>query len=144
VFIAFLALPFYLMALNPEPRLLPIEYAGAAVWLIGIIGESVADRQLKRFKDDPANKGRTCQAGLWSLSRHPNYFFEWIIWVGYGIAALGSPFGWLGLCSPVVMLYVLVFVTGIPLTEEQALRSRSDYREYQRTTSPFIPWFKRA
>ena len=144
VLVVLLSLPFYLMAVNPEPCLLPIELAGAAVWFVGIAGESVADRQLKRFKDPPANKGKTCQVGLWSLSRHPNYFFEWIIWVGYGVAALGSPYGWLGLLSTAAMLYILLNVTGIPLTEEQALRSRSDYREYQRTTSRFIPWFKRA
>ncbi len=145
VMIAVLSLPIWLMAINRTPELLPLEYVGAALWLVGVLGESVADGQLKRFKDDPANKGKTCRVGLWNFSRHPNYFFEWVIWISYAVMALTSPYGWAAVISPAVMLYVLLNVTGIPLTEEQALRTKGDdYRDYQRTTSKFIPWFKGA
>lgn len=137
-----LSLPFLLACLNTRAPLGILEKLAAAIWLIGILGEAIADAQLDAFKKNAAHKGKTCRAGLWEYSRHPNYFFEWIIWVGYAVFALGSPWGWLGLFSPALILYFLLGLTGIPATEAQALRSRGDeYREYQRTTSAFIPWF---
>ena len=118
---------------------------GSLLWLLGLLGESLADRQLARFRADPANKGKVCQAGLWNYSRHPNYFFEWLVWVGYAVFALGSPWGWLGLIAPGLMLHFLLNVTGIPMTEELSLKSKGDaYRDYQRTTSAFVPWFKKT
>jgi steroid 5-alpha reductase family enzyme len=137
-----LSLPFLLACLDVRAPLGILEKLGAAIWLIGILGEATADAQLDAFKKHPASKGKTCRTGLWNYSRHPNYFFEWTIWLGYAIFALGSPWGWLGLFSPALILYFLLALTGIPATEAQALRSRGDeYREYQRTTSAFIPWF---
>jgi steroid 5-alpha reductase family enzyme len=139
-----LSLPFLLACLDPRAPLGKLEKIGAAIWLISICGEAVADYQLNRFKKDPTNKGKTYRAGLWSYSRHPNYFFEWMIWVGYAIFALGSPWGWLGMISPALMLYFLLGSTGIAATEAQALRTRGvEYRAYQRTTSTFIPWFRK-
>ncbi len=115
---------------------------GATIWAIGVVGETVADRQLARFRAQPANRGRTCRDGLWRTSRHPNYFFEWITWWSYVVIAWGAPYGWVALMGPVLMLLFLYKVTGIPYTEAQALRSRGDdYRAYQRTTSAFVPWF---
>jgi steroid 5-alpha reductase family enzyme len=109
--------------------------------LAAITGEALADAQLAAFKRDAANRGRVCEAGLWRYSRHPNYFFEWLIWVAYFVFAVGSPWGWVALIGPASILYLLLRVTGIPMTEEQSLRSRGDaYRRYQRTTSAFIPW----
>lgn len=142
--IVILSLPVYLVSMNPDPGISWLEWVGITVWLVGIIGETIADQQLKRFKDNPANKGKTCQVGLWHYSRHPNYFFEWIIWMGYFIIALPAPYGWLAVISPAAMLYVLLRVTGIPLTEIQAVKSRGEeYRDYQRTTSAFVPWFRK-
>ena len=137
-----LSAPFLLAAVNPEPQLSWLEYAGAVLWLAAISGEIASDWQLSRFKADPRNKGKTCRAGLWNLSRHPNYFFEWLIWMAFAIFALASPYGYIGLLSPALILYFLFKVTGIPATEAQALRSRGeDYRRYQQTTSAFVPWF---
>jgi len=137
-----LSLPFLLACLDSRAPLGLFEKFGGAIWIAGILGESLADAQLSAFKRNPTNKGKLCRAGLWNYSRHPNYFFEWLIWLGYATFALASPWGWLGLLSPALILYFLLGVTGIPATEEQALRSRGDqYREYQRTTSAFIPWF---
>ncbi|HEY3350963.1 MAG TPA: DUF1295 domain-containing protein [Thermoanaerobaculia bacterium] len=141
----FLSLPMLLAALNPAPRFSGWEIAGAALWLVSIAGESLADAQLTAFKRDPANRGRTCDVGLWRYSRHPNYFFEWLVWVSWLVFALGSPWGSLSALGPALMLFFLLRVTGIPATEEQALRSRGeDYRRYQRTTSAFVPWFPKT
>jgi len=115
------------------------------LWLIAISGEALADAQLAAFKRHAANRGRVCDAGLWRYSRHPNYFFEWLIWMAYAVFAFPSPYGYLALIIPAVMLFFLFKVTGIPATEEQSLRSRGDkYREYQRTTSRFVPWFPKG
>jgi steroid 5-alpha reductase family enzyme len=140
-----LSLPFLLAARNPNPGLSPVEWAGAALWTLAFAGELTADAQLSAFKSRPGNKGRTCQAGLWRFSRHPNYFFEWVVWMSFALFALASPHGWLGFLSPALILYFLLRVTGIPATEEQALRSRrEEYRRYRQTTSAFIPWFRKA
>jgi steroid 5-alpha reductase family enzyme len=99
---------------------------------------------LNAFKNDPTNKGKVCRVGLWNYSRHPNYFFEWLIWMAYLIFALASDGGWIAVFAPAIMLYLLLRVTGIPLTEENAIKSKGDlYREYQRTTSAFVPWFRK-
>lgn len=135
-----LSVPFYLATQNTAPSLSWTELGAAVLWLIAIAGESLADRQLAAFKRDPENRGKTCRAGLWSWSRHPNYFFEWLIWVAFALFAVTAPWGWIGVLAPVLMLYFLFRVTGIPATEEQALRSRGDdYRRYQQTTSAFFP-----
>ena len=141
----FLGIPFLLAAVNPAAPIAPLEWAGLAIWIVAIVGETAADRQLERFKSRPASRGKTCREGLWRYSRHPNYFFEWLVWIAYATFALASPGGWLSLACPALMLYFLLRVTGIPATEAQALKSRGeDYREYQRTTSAFVPWFPRA
>ena len=109
---------------------------------MAVLGETIADRQLARFRADPENRGKTCNQGLWRYSRHPNYFFEWIHWFAYIFLAVGSPHWWLALLGPLVMAVFLLKITGIPYTELQSLKSKGEsYREYQRTTSAFIPWF---
>ena len=141
VLIVLLAVPVQLACLNPASQLNAIEIAGALVWLTGICGEALSDAQMQRFKADPASKGKVCQVGLWRYSRHPNYFFESVVWWGFWLFACGSPWGWVTLYAPLLMLHFLLRVTGIPLTEECAVKSKGDaYREYQRTTSAFVPW----
>jgi steroid 5-alpha reductase family enzyme len=137
-----LAVPFLLIAFNPDASLSGVEWAGAALWLLAVAGESLADRQLTAFKSDPANRGRVCKAGLWRYSRHPNYFFELMIWVSYAVIAVPAPWGLLAWISPAIMLFLLTRVSGIPLTERYSLESRGEaYRQYQRETSALIPWF---
>ena len=141
VLVTIFSLPFLIIAWNPAPSLSVLEIAGLALAVVSLCGEAIADRQLANFKADPANRGRVCQAGLWGYSRHPNYFFESLIWWAFFLTALGSPYGWVTLICPLLMLYFLWKVTGIPLTEEYAVKSKGDaYREYQRTVSAFIPW----
>jgi steroid 5-alpha reductase family enzyme len=118
----------------------PLEWAGAALWLVAISGEALADAQLAAFKRDRKNAGKVCDAGLWRYSRHPNYFFEWLIWVSYFVFACASPWGWAGILSPACILFLLLRVTGIPATEEQSVRSKGDaYRRYQETDERLRP-----
>jgi steroid 5-alpha reductase family enzyme len=139
--VVLLGVPFLLPVLNPAPQLHALEIAGTVLWLLALTGEAMADAQLAGFKRDPANRGRVCAAGLWRYSRHPNYFFEWLVWVAYFVFALASPWGVLAVIAPASILYLLLRVTGIPLTEEQSLRSKGDaYRRYQARTSAFVPW----
>ena len=139
-----LSLPFLLAALDHSPNIHWTVWLGLALWVVSILGEGLADEQLRRFKVDPANGGKTCRAGLWRYSRHPNYFFEWLVWVAFFLLSVASPWGWSALACPMVMLYFLLRVTGIPYTEAQSLRSRpEDYRRYQMETSAFIPWFSK-
>ncbi len=135
-----LSLPFAQIMVNSDPGIKWVEFLGAGVWFVGVIGESAADYQLKRFKANTSNKGKICQTGLWFYSRHPNYFFEWLIWMAYFIIALGSPWGFLSIICPLSILYFLLNVTGIPYTETQMIKSRGQaYIDYQKTTSSFIP-----
>ena len=139
------SLPFLVIAADATPTFTWRDWVGLGVWLTAIIGESLADRQLARFRADTRHRGKTCRVGLWRYSRHPNYFFEWLHWWTYVIIGFGSSLWWLTLIGPLLMLYLLFKVTGIPATEAQAVTSRGDdYRAYQRTTSAFIPWFPKT
>ena len=140
-----LSIPFLAASRNPNTSLSALEWAAVVLWVAAIAGEVTADSQLNRFKSDPASKGRTCQVGLWRYSRHPNYFFEWLIWMAFALFACASPYGYWGFISPALILYFVLRVTGIPATEAQALRSRGEeYRRYQQTTSAFVPWFRKS
>ncbi len=135
------ALPI-LVASRNEALLGFWDAAGGIVWLLGVGGVALSDWQLKQFRENSQNRGKTCRRGLWRYSRHPNYFFEWLHWWAYPCFAVGAAFWWLTPIVPLVLLYFLLFVTGIPPTEKQAVASRGeDYRKYQRTTNAFIPWF---
>lgn len=142
--VVFFVLPFLVIAVSPASFGAWYDWLGIAVWIIALAGEATADRQLARWRADPANAGRTCRGGLWHYSRHPNYFCEWLLWFAYVALAVGGSWWPIALVVPVVLLFLLLFVTGIPYTEKRALASRGDdYRAYQRTTSAFIPWFPR-
>lgn len=114
--------------------------AAAIMMLLAFIGESTADQQLYRFKQKPEHHGKTMDQGLWKYSRHPNYFFEWLHWFAYPILGLaaGQYLLWV---YPLLMWAFLYYITGIPFSEQQALRHRGqNYRDYQQRTSMFIPW----
>ena len=138
------ALPMLIAAWNPTPFGM-LDVIGIAIWFLALAGETIADRQLDSFRNNPSNKGQVCKQGLWRFSRHPNYFFEWIHWWSYVFLAVSYPIGWLSIVAPFAMLFFILRVTGIPPTERQALKSRGDlYRDYQRTTSAFFPWFPKS
>ena len=130
--------------LSTEPLGL-VSWVGAALACAGVACEALADAQLARFKANPDHAGKVMDQGLWRYSRHPNYFCEWLLWFSYVALAATSVWWPVALIVPVVLLLLLLMVTGIPYTEKRALASRGDdYRAYQRSTSPFIPWFPRS
>lgn len=135
------ALPAWVVANDPSSDWTLLVFAGLAFWVVSLLGESIADRQLAAFKKDPSNKGKVCEVGLWGWSRHPNYFFEWLHWFACPLIAWGAPNHWVAWLGPVVMLLFLYRVSGIPYTEQQSIKSRGDaYRDYQRRVSAFFPW----
>ena len=140
--VAVFSLPFLVLIQSPRPPFTLIELVGLLIWIGAVSGEAMADWQLAQFRSKSWNRDRVCRDGFWRYSRHPNYFFEWLHWWAYVVMGVSTP-GWLlTWIGPVGMGWALLKVTGIPWTERQALASRGeDYREYQRTTSSFIPWF---
>jgi steroid 5-alpha reductase family enzyme len=137
-----LVFSIFVAARFPSDALRLQDTLGALILFIGIAGEALADAQLKRFRENPAHKGRVCDAGLWRWSRHPNYFFEWLGWLAYPVIAISFDYawGWATLLAPVFMYWILMHVTGIPPLEAQMLRSRGErYRAYQSRTSMFFP-----
>lgn len=142
--IVLLSVPYMAVA-NQTGTFHPYHFLGLLIGWGGILGESLADRQLQRWRRDPANAGKTCRSGLWRYSRHPNYFFEWVHWWGYVVLCFPSWQTILTLIGPLLMLLFLYRLTGIPYAERQAVLSRGeDYRAYQRQTSAFFPWFPRG
>jgi steroid 5-alpha reductase family enzyme len=138
------SLPLLAVSGHPAPASWQLA-AAACLWLLSVGGETLADAQLARFRANPSNRGKTCRSGLWRYSRHPNYFFEWLHWCAYAVVAIDAPLAWLGWLGPVVMYLFLRYISGIPFTELQALRTRGDdYREYQRTTPMLFPWFPKS
>ncbi|MCX5512904.1 hypothetical protein C3941_02555 [Kaistia algarum] len=140
----FLVVTFHIAAHNPAPGLRPQDYAAILLLAIAVIGETIADRQLHAFRR-AGHRGKVCDVGLWSWSRHPNYFFEWLGWCAYPLFAIdlsGSyPWGWIALTGPAFMYWLLVHVSGIPLLEAHMLRSRPEaFRTYQRRVSAFFPY----
>ena len=130
------------MILVQNPNDLGIwDHLGLIIWITGFVGVSLADKQLRMFKQKHRDSRKeVCNTGLWKYSRHPNYFFEWVLWLGYiplGILATGGP--WLFLIPPVLYLF-LAKVTGIPFVEARKLEaSGEEYKNYVKTTSSFFP-----
>lgn len=143
-----LGLAMFLAAHNPAaaPRLQ--DYVAIVVFAAAIAGEAVADRELRNFRQKSTERGGICDVGLWRLSRHPNYFFEWLGWLGYALIAIdftgGYAWGWLALAAPACMYWLLVHVSGIPPLEQHMLRTRgAAFRAYQARTNAFFPWRSR-
>lgn len=137
--------PFLCASFAGDSRIAPLEWVGLAIAAIGIFGEAVADGQSAAFKRRPQKAKTVLDVGLWRYSRHPNYFFEMLVWIGFALAAVPLPLGWSAIASPVLIVYFLLRVTGIPLTEKHSLETHGQaYRDYQRRTSAFIPWARKS
>ena len=136
-------------ALRPGEGLMLTDYVGAVILAVAIAGEGIADQQMKTFKVDKANRGKIMDKGLWGLSRHPNYVFEWFGWVAYPVMAIdlfgpsgggGWPWGWAALIAPIVMYLILTRLTGVPPLEAAMLKSRGQaYADYQNRVGAFFP-----
>jgi steroid 5-alpha reductase family enzyme len=140
----FLALSVLAAAHHPAAALRWNDGIGIAILVVAILGEGIGDAQLARFRADRANEKRVCDIGLWGLSRHPNYFFQWLGWVAYPVIAIDVtglyPWGWIALTGPVFMYWLLAHVSGVPPLEAHMLRSRGDaYRAYQARVNAFFP-----
>jgi len=122
------------------PGLTILDLAGTVLWVLGMALEIVADRQLKGFLAEPGNRGRVMDRGLWHYSRHPNYFGESLVWWGIYLAAAATPGGRMTFLSPLLLTFLLVRVSGVPLLEEALAERREGYREYMQRTSAFFPW----
>lgn len=133
-----IALPV-IYSVDQSPREMNfIVYAGALIWIIGFIFESVGDSQLKSFKANPANKGKLMTSGLWSITRHPNYFGEVTQWWGVFIMAAQLDSLWL-IVSPLMITYLILKVSGVPMLEK-LMEGRPGFEEYKAKTSIFVPW----
>lgn len=142
-----LALSAWLAAAAPRGPLGAQDALGIALFALALAGEASADRQMARFRVDPANRGRICDRGLWAWSRHPNYFFEWMAWLAYPTIAISLPHptSLLALGAPLVMYVLLARVSGVPPLEAHLKRSRPDaFASYESRVSEFWPWPPRA
>lgn len=136
--------PFLIAAVTQNRPLTVLEWLGLGVAVVGIVGEAIADWQSQAFKKMKNLKKTILDTGLWRYSRHPNYFFEIVAWIGFAVAAAGFAWGWVALSCPLLITYFLLRVTGVPLTEKHSIETHGEeYRQYQRTTNRLIPWTPR-
>ena len=133
------SLPVILGNADDSPGVGPIAVVGIMLWLVGLTFEAVGDYQLAKFKKDPSNVTKVMDKGLWSLTRHPNYFGDALLWWGIGIVGAETGSGIFGLVGPLVMTFFLLKVSGVPMLERSLSRRREGYADYVAKTSGFIP-----
>ncbi|CAM2742680.1 DUF1295 domain-containing protein [Legionella worsleiensis] len=140
VLITLVALPWYFCGTSLVGYLTLFDYCGILLVIAGLTGETLADMQLQHFKKSPS--GAVCTVGLWNYSRHPNYFFEWMVWCGFSLFALSHSYGFVGFISPLTLYLIMTQITG-PMTEAGSIKSRGQaYVDYQKTTPMFFPRLK--
>lgn len=110
------------------------------IWVVSVMGESLADTQMEEFRRRPENRGKVCDEGLWYYSRHPNYFFECLHWLAYMPLAIGTPWAWVSCAAPLIMAGLLMKLSGIPMLEKGLLARKPGYADYVARTSALIPW----
>ena len=140
--VAVIGLPHLFIQLGerpPEPQW--SDWLGLALFAIGFFFEAVGDWQLQRFRDDPANQGKVLRTGLWRYTRHPNYFGDATLWLGFAFGALASQGGWIGFFSFALELFLLLKVSGVVLLEKTIVKRRPEYEDYIAATPAFFPWF---
>ena len=138
-----LAISAYVAAASPRPAPDLRDGLALLIFAIALFGEQTADRQMAAFKAKPENRGRICERGLWAWSRHPNYFFEWLGWLGLPVLAVDRDYlpGGLALLAPAWMYVLLVHVSGVPPLEAAMRRSRgASFEDYSRRVNRFWPW----
>lgn len=132
--------PVLVVFSQAQAPLLWFNWLGLAVWCIGFFFEAIGDWQLDRFVRRPENQGKIMTTGLWRFTRHPNYFGEATMWWGMLLLVLGMPLAPLAVLSPVLITFLLLQVSGIPMLEAR-WAGRPDWEEYKKRTSAFFPWF---
>lgn len=119
-----------------------LDFAGIALWVVGMVFEVVGDLQLSRFRKDPSNRGKVLDTGLWRYTRHPNYFGNATLWWGFYLVALSAG-GWWTIVSPLLMTFLLLKVSGVALLEKDIGGRRPEYRQYIQRTNAFFPGLPR-
>ena len=137
-FLFVIALPVILANNAAEYKIGILDGIGFLIWLIGFYFEVVGDAQLAKFIKNPANKGRLIQTGLWAYSRHPNYFGEVTLWWGIWLMTLSTFNGWYGIISPILITFLILKVSGIPMLEKK-MEQNADFADYKRRVSAFFP-----
>lgn len=134
------ALPlFYAITSGTPAALTLLDWAGILLFAFGFLFEAIGDEQLRRFKADPANKGRVMNTGLWRYTRHPNYFGEAVLWWGLGLIGAATPLGWIGLIGPAIITFLLLRVSGVAMLEKTLKTTKPGYAEYIASTPAFFP-----
>lgn len=137
VLILIISLPWFFASKVEISTLGWFDWLALTLALFAIAMEGLADYQLHRFKQTSTNQ--VCNQGLWSLCRHPNYFFEWLTWCAFTLFAFSNPLGWIAIISPVTLYLIMTKVTG-PMTEKGSIKSKGDlYLQYQKKTPMFFP-----
>jgi steroid 5-alpha reductase family enzyme len=134
----FVSMPLQVVAFGCRAQA-GILVAGLVVVAVGLFFEAVGDEQLRRFRADPANAGRTLDVGLWRYTRHPNYFGDAVVWTGLYLCAASTPWGWASALSALLMIWLLTSLSGRPMLEAKLTRTRPGYVEYVARTSSFLP-----
>lgn len=133
--------PALIIFASGSEGILALTIIGVVLWIVGFTCEIVGDHQLSRFVH--THPGKLMTSGLWSRTRHPNYFGEIIQWISIAVIALGIPNGWFGFVGPLVLAYLILYVSGIPLAEKSS-RKKPGWTEYARLTPMLIPGFARS
>jgi steroid 5-alpha reductase family enzyme len=142
-FMLLIAYPIILVNGTTQRMLNILDCFGLFIWLTGFFFEALGDYQLYKFKRDHTNQGRIMTSGLWKYTRHPNYFGEVTVWWGIFVIAGSAPYGLTAIISPLLVTFLLVKVSGVPMLEKR-YKDNLEFMEYARKTSSFIPWFPRA
>jgi len=138
LFLFIILLPVLFIHASAPTSLQATDLIGVTLWIIGFFFESVGDRQLRDFLKNPANKGKIMDTGLWAYSRHPNYFGEVMQWWGIFVCAAFLPSGYLTIVSPLLLTFLIVYVSGVPMLEKK-YAGRPDFEAYKQRTSMFFP-----
>jgi steroid 5-alpha reductase family enzyme len=134
---------FYAITSEGPARLTLWDWAGAAIFAIGFLFETIGDEQLRQFKANPGNRGAVMNRGLWRYTRHPNYFGEAVLWWGLGMIGVAAG-GWVGLVGPAIITFLLIRVSGVAMLEKTLKTTKAGYAEYIASTPAFWPGRPRA
>ena len=141
LFMLVISAPVWFINFSNGGRLGPWDSLGLVIFGAGFLIETIGDYQLSEFKKVPSNRGKIITTGLWSVTRHPNYFGEALVWWGISCYALSFTHGWYTLVSPVIITLLLRFVSGVPMLEKK-YRDHPDWEEYKSKTAAFVPFLK--
>lgn len=134
--------PLVFICLFPQSdRFTAFDVLGVSLWVFGFLFEAISDFQMSQFKKNPTNRGKVCRVGLWSYSRHPNYFGETVLWWGYWVLCLNTTLGLWTIYSPMLMTFLLLRVSGVTLLESQLKNSKAGYEDYIREVPAFVPFW---